>query len=248
MSDYSKVKEHILLVDTDTSHCQKLTSYLEMHSYFVTSLHSREEVIDFLLENSCDLIVSEALFLGESALEFCKKIYENEQIPFIFLSVVGQTSDKVLGLEFGADDYIEKPCDNRELLARIKAVLRRSKKEMKEKTPFSEMFLFEGWTLNTNARHVLNPKKEIINLSGAEYKLLYSFILKPHEVISREELTEILQGYSDNYERNPFDRSIDVQISRLRTKLNEKQRVAKFIKTVRGDGYVFTAKVSRTLA
>ncbi len=245
MNETLRLKEHILLVDDDSEHCQKLTSYLEMHSYFVTSLKSREEVFDFLTKESCDLIVSEALFLGESALEFCKKIYENEQIPFIFLSVVGQTSDKVLGLEFGADDYIEKPYDNRELLARIRAVLRRNKKQKEEKNTFSEMYTFEGWALDTAARHIVNPKKEVVNLSGAEYKLLYALLMRPHEVITREELIELLQGYSDAYERNPFDRSIDVQISRLRAKLNEKQRATKFIKTVRGDGYVFTAKVNR---
>ncbi len=248
MTQYFKVKEHILIVDSDSGHCKKLSDYLEMHSYFVTTMQKREEVFAFLAENTCDLILSEALFLGESALEFCKKIQDNEQIPFIFVSVLDETSDKVLGFEFGADDYIAKPYDNRELLARIKAVLRRVKQKNKEKLHFSEFLVFDSWALNTNARHLVDPNKEIISLSGAEYKLLYSFLVKAHEVISREDLTEILQGYSDSYERNPFDRSIDVQISRLRAKLREKERSEKFIKTVRGDGYVFTAKVRKEFA
>ncbi len=240
-----KAKEHILLVDSDINYCTELISYLEMHSYIVTYVKNKAEAIALLAERKFDLILSEALFENENALEFCKKIYESEDISFIFLSKLGEISDRVLGLEFGADDYLDKNCDKRELIARIKAVMRRTKKQRKFKNQLSEHYIFEDWALSTQARHLIDANKEIVNLSGAEYKLLFTFLKKPHKVISREELIEILQGYTDEFGRNPFDRSIDVQVSRLRAKLKEKQRITKLIKTVRGDGYVFTAQVKR---
>ncbi len=141
-----------------------------------------------------------------------------------------------------------KPFEKRELLARIKAVLRRAKIAHKAEEPSAvHYYKFEEFTLDCTSRHLINGEEEIVELSGAEYRLLHYFLTKAQQVLSRESLIEVIQGRTDVYERSPFDRSIDVQVSRLRARLKDNERQVRLIKTVRGDGYVFTGKVDTIL-
>ena len=163
-------------------------------------------------------------------------------IPVIFLTALGEATDRVVGLELGADDYVVKPFEPRELLARIRAVLRRSGGSSSARgEPQCRAYRFNGWTLDLTARHLRDPEGMVVNLSGAEFRLLQLLLEHPRQVLSRELLQE--QGQGREAERSPFDRSLDVQICRLRARLRDKGREGGLIKTVRGDGYVFAADV-----
>lgn len=236
-------KETILIVDEDKESAKELAQYLEKHGYTAAIVGSGKEMFSFLQEQRCIFLFLECSLKEEDGLEVCKKLRQISSIPLIFLSEIAEPADRTIGLEMGADDYLAKPYDKRELLARMKAILRRTQGKLKAEGYLPLFYRFDNWLLDCTLRHLLDENKEIIHLSGAEYKLLLFFLSKPQQVFSREELMEALQGSADIYDRSPFDRSIDIQISRLRKRLREKDRPTQCIKTVRGDGYVFTADV-----
>ena len=200
-----------------------------------------------------DLIVLDIMMPGEDGLSLCRRLRAAEglsSVPVIFLTALGDTADRVVGLELGADDYVVKPFQPRELLARIRAVLRRSGRVADVSADAGrpeKAYHFSGWTLDVSARHLIAPGGMVVNLSGAEYRLLTIFLEHPQKVLSRDFIQDELQGQETD--RSPFDRSLDVQVCRLRARLRDtgdgdKGRENKLIKTVRGDGYVFTSAIT----
>ncbi len=236
--------ENILIIAKNGENCQKLGTYLEQYSYRISYLPNSTDAFYFLLENKCDFIIAGYSVIAEEDLEFCKNLRSRMNIPLIALSDSQELSDKVMLLELGADDYITTPCENREVLARIRTIIRRLSYSSHAQTQVPKYYHFDGWKLDCQERLLVDMRGETINLSGAEYKLLLYFLSKPQKVISREKLLEVIQGTGIFYERNPTDRSIDVQISRLRAKIKDNPKFTKYIKTVRGDGYVFATPVT----
>ncbi len=245
---------HLLVVDDDSDIRSLLADYLRRHGFTVESAADGTEMRQKLAENSFDLLVLDIMMPGEDGLSLCRSLRAKSQdanepdTPVIFLTALGEATDRVVGLELGADDYVVKPFEPRELLARIRAVLRRSGNSTSPKVDKVEAqaqcraYRFNGWTLDLIARHLRDPEGMVVNLSGAEFRLLQLLLEHPHQVLSREMLQE--QGQGREAERSPFDRSLDVQICRLRARLRDKGREGGLIKTVRGDGYVFAADVS----
>jgi len=158
----------------------------------------------------------------------------------IMLTAMGEDTDRIVGLEMGADDYLPKPFNPRELLARIKAVLRRAQTAATPSAVAGEMLRFEGWCIEVGSRRLLNLDGEEVPLSTGEWELLYAFVTHPRRVLSRDQLLDLARGRS----AVPFDRSIDIQVMRLRRKIEEDAREPRLIKTVRGGGYMFSAEVS----
>ncbi len=238
-------KELLLVVDDDQEIRDLLAAYLERHNFLVHKAANGEEMFALLPQHVYSLVVLDIMLPGEDGRALGRKLRSFSKVPLIFLTALGESQDKVTGLELGADDYIVKPFQPRELLARIRAVLRRSEPREESATVpqnASTIYSFNGWELHLTERHLRDPDSVIVNLSGAEFRLLRLFLEHPTEVLSRDFLQEApSMGLID---RSPFDRSLDVQICRLRSKLKDNGREARLIKTVRGDGYVFSADVT----
>lgn len=239
---------HIAVVDDDTEINDLLREFLTQHGYKTSTAHNAEELFALLkTQHDIDLIVLDLLMPGIDGLETCKRLKaEFNPMPIIMVTAISDVTEKILGLELGADDYLTKPFNPRELLARIKAVLRRSHHE----TPSAEnhaaaqpttgnILSFNGWKLNIATRQLLSHEDVEISLTSRTYDLLVAFLEHPQRVLSRDQLLTILS----NRTAEPFDRSIDVQVSRLRQKLNDDPKEPKLIKTVRSGGYLFTSPV-----
>jgi two-component system OmpR family response regulator len=189
-----------------------------------------------------DLVVLDLMLPGEDGLTLCRKLRADSDLPVIMLTARGDETDRIVGLEMGADDYVPKPFSPRELLARIKVVLRRARSLPRNLRPEEARVLrFAGWTLDTTTRNLLSPQGVVVALSGAEYRLLKVLLTHPNRVLNRDQLLDLTRGR----EAEPFDRSIDVQVSRLRQRLGDDPREPALIKTVRGEGYVLAAQVVR---
>ena len=193
-----------------------------------------------LARNSVDLIILDLMLPGDDGLTLCRKLRADRDVPVIMLTALGDTTDRIVGLEMGADDYLAKPFEPRELLARIKAVLHRARTlpgpvqaRMRGKIRFAD------WTLDANARHLLSPQGVVVPLSGGELSLLNVFLSHPGHVLSRDQLLELARGR----EASPFERSIDVQVGRLRRRLGDDGKEPQIIKTVRNAGYVLAVAV-----
>jgi two-component system OmpR family response regulator len=179
---------------------------------------------------------------GEGGLEFARWLRAQSDVPIVMLTAMGEETDRIIGLELGADDYVPKPFNPRELLARIRAVLRRAGDAPERRTELSARNLrFGGWTLEPARRRLLNPEGVEVALTGGEYDLLVALVERSNRVLTRDMLLDLLRGR----QAGPFDRAIDVAISRLRRKLEDDGRNAQLIKTVRGGGYVLAATVER---
>ena len=234
-------RQTICLVDDDQEILGLLSDYLKQHGFVVNCAESGAALMDMLRHSQPDLIVLDVMMPGQDGFVVCREVRKQWQIPIIFLSALGESMDRVVGLELGADDYMVKPFEPRELLARIRSVLRR-KGGTSAPGRFHEKgcLSFAGWRLDRAVRCLHSPCGVMVNLSGAEYRLLMAFLRNPQTVLSRDALMELTQGRS----MDAFDRSIDVQVSRLRTRLrDENGEEAGLIKTVRGDGYIWTADV-----
>jgi len=234
-------KDHILVVDDDTEIRQLLKTYLEKQGLRASTATDGKAMWDVLNKSSINLIVLDLMLPGESGLSLCRKLCADTNIPVIMLTALGEETDRIVGLEMGADDYLVKPFNPRELLARINSVLRRVRAfpETIEQTPAKGLLKFANWTLDTVARHLISTDNVIVPLSGGEYRLLRVFLDRPNRVLSRDQLLELVSGK----QAMPFDRSIDVQVGRLRKKLGDDSREPRLIKTVRSAGYVFTETV-----
>lgn len=236
---------HILVVDDHHDIRDLLSKYLTKNGFRVSEADGGTKMRQVLKTAAIDLIVLDVMMPGEDGLTLCRHVRENENIPVILLTALGEETDRIVGLEIGADDYVTKPFNPRELLARIKSVLRRAhaipRQEQVEDD--AEMMKFDGWTLQIHQRELISPAGVTVPLSAADYRLLVTFLKRPTIVLSRDQLLDLTSGRTAQI----FDRSIDNQVSRLRKKIEEDPKTPKLIKTVRGGGYVFTAKVEGKL-
>lgn len=233
---------HILVVDDDREIRSLLTRFLGEHGFRVTTAPDGRAMRQILADWRIDLVVLDVMLPGEDGLSLCRRLRAESKLPIIMLTAVGQDTDRIVGLEIGADDYLPKPFNPRELVARIKVVLRRASAEPATGGSLSNgQFRFAGWMFDCTRRRLESPDGVLVDLSGAEFNILTAFVERPNRVLSREQLLDLARSRASI----PFDRSIDVQVSRLRQKLEVDPRRPGLIKTVRGGGYVLAAEVER---
>ncbi|AVO47069.1 MULTISPECIES: response regulator [Hyphomicrobiales] len=231
---------HILLVDDDHEIRQLTSKFLRQSGFKVTGARDGREMREVLANTDVDLVVLDLMLPGTSGLDLCRELRAASSIPIVILTARGEETDRIVGLELGADDYLGKPCSSRELAARIRAVLRRTMAEP-ARDHDKWMFCFDGWTLDTRRRELVDNRGVVIDLSSSEYDLMVSFCEAPQRVLTREHLLDTAR----NRVSTGYDRSIDVQVSRLRSKLMSCPGSEDMIKTVRGAGYLFSPKVTR---
>ena len=236
---------HLLVVDDDREIRSLVAQFLTKHGYRVTGVRDGAEMMRTLDGARVDLIVLDLMLPGEDGLSLCRRLRatpQTAQTPVIMLTAMGEETDRIVGLEMGADDYLAKPFSPRELLARIKAVLRRVSAPPVAGAPAAAgtVLRFEGWSLDLTKRELRSPDGVLVQLSAGEYDLLVAFVEHPQRVLTRDQLLDLARGRS----AVPFDRSIDVQVSRLRRKIEPDPADPTLIKTVRGGGYLFTPTVS----
>ena len=235
--------DRILVVDDDSEIRRLLKQYLEKNGYRVTTVGDGAGMWQALDDERVDLIVLDLMLPGTDGLELCRTLRTRSRIPVIMLTARGDEMDRVLGLEMGADDYLAKPFSARELLARIKVVLRRVRDlPVDPHADDAEQRVFSGWKLDTRTQHLTSPDGVVIPLSNAEYRLLQVLVTHANRVLTRDQLLDLTQGR----DAGPFDRSIDVLIGRLRRRLGDDAKLPTLIKTVRGRGYIFTGKISKS--
>ena len=233
-------RPHVLIVDDDREIRGLLAQYLEKHDFRTTAVADGKDMRRVLDRTHIDLLVLDLMLPGEDGLALCRELRSRSQLPIIMLTARGEDVDRIVGLELSADDYVAKPFNPRELLGRIKAVLRRSAHAPRDPSPESVRgFAFGGWRLDTVTRTLTNSTGREVALSGAEYRLLAVLLGAGNRVLTRAQLTELLRGR----DADPFDRSIDVRVSRLRQILGDDARAPQIIKTVYGEGYVIGISV-----
>ncbi|WP_284615278.1 response regulator [Aquabacterium humicola] len=235
--------DHLLLVDDDRALLGLLGDYLRAAGYRISTAGNGREMRRVLAQQPVDLVVLDLMLPGDDGLALCRELRSRDapQIPVLMLSARGDEADRVLGLEMGADDYLAKPFASRELLARIRSVLRRTRAlpPNLQKGHDARRLVFAGWTLDTTARHLLDGDGALVALTGGEYRLLRVLLDHANRVLTRDQLLTLTQGR----DADPFDRSIDLLVSRLRRRLRDDAREPRLIKTVRNEGYVFCAEV-----
>ncbi len=224
---------HVLVVDDDASLRELLTVYLRQAGYEVSGVEDGQAMFAWLEEHEADLVILDLMLPGEDGLTLARRLRTKDDTPIIMLSARGEDIDRIVGLEVGADDYLAKPFNPRELLARIRAVLRR--RAPAAEAGAADTFTFGPYRLDITARQ-LTRDGEPVTLTGSEFDLLRIFVEHPNKMLHRDRLLDLLKGY----ERNPFDRSIDVQVARLRAKVEPTKKQPIYIRTVWGRGYIFT--------
>jgi two-component system, OmpR family, response regulator len=235
-------KARILVVDDDPQIRQMLSRYLTDNGMVASQAKDGTELLFLLDHQSYDLILLDIMLPGMDGVSLCRTIRTSSSIPIILLTAVTSDTDKVVGLEVGADDYVSKPFNPRELLARIRAVLRRANGSAIVAAAAGDTLMFEGWTMNLQRRTLLDPLGTLTELTSNEFDLLAVFVQKPQMVLSREQLLDSTHGQMSHQ----LDRSIDVQISRLRRKIEKNPQSPQIIKTMRSEGYLFAAIVERS--
>ena len=234
---------HILVVDDDREIRSLVSHFLRKHGFRVTDAADGRAMMEVLDGGRFDLVVLDLMLPGEDGLTLCRRVRAASSLPIIMLTAMGEETDRIVGLEMGADDYLPKPFNPRELLARIRAVLRRAGAEAPEPAEDAGgTRVFEGWSLDLAKRELRAPDGTLVPLTAGEYDLLAAIVERPGRVLSRDQLLDLTRGR----EAVPFDRSVDVQISRLRRKLEPGAKEPQIIKTVRGGGYVFACEVTRS--
>ncbi|NYZ13325.1 response regulator [Azospirillum sp. RWY-5-1] len=236
---------HLLVVDDDREIRSLVSQFLTRHGFRVTAARDGQEMMKALETARIDLIVLDLMLPGEDGLSLCRRLRAGSAtaaVPIIMLTAMGEETDRIIGLEMGADDYLAKPFGPRELLARIKAVLRRAVAvpAAPGAAPTGTLLRFEGWSLDVAKRELRSPDGVLVQLSAGEYDLLVAFVEHPQRVLNRDQLLDLARGRA----AVPFDRSVDVQVSRLRRKIEPDPADPTIIKTVRGGGYIFTPAVT----
>lgn len=235
------VNPHILVVDDDREIRDLLARYLERQSFRVTAVRDAREARRIWPSTTFQMVILDLMLPGEGGLDFARWLRAESDVPILMLTALGEENDRIIGLELGADDYLTKPFNPRELLARMRAVMRRASEAGEKRESGSKTLFFNGWTLESARRRLLNPEGTEVPLTGGEYDLLVALLDRANKVLTRDMLLDLLRGR----QAGPFDRAIDVAISRLRRKLEDDGRHAQLIKTVRGGGYVLAAEVTR---
>ena len=233
----------ILIVDDDQKTRTLLKTYLEKNQYEVRLAHNGEA---FLAEfqryaDELSLVILDVMLPDTDGFALCKIVRRKSNVPIIMLTASSDETDRVVGLELGADDYVPKPCNPRELLARVRAVLRRRQEPRTVDDGMGAACEFAGWRLDLVRRELRSPQSVVVNLSSGEFSLLRAFVERPQRVLTRDQLLDLARGR----ESDAYDRAIDVQISRLRRKLDDGGG-GELIRTIRSEGYMFTSKVTRT--
>ena len=232
-------QDHVMVVDDDLEIRSLLRDYLQKNGYRVTAAGDGKGMWQAFEAAQPDIVVLDVMLPGDDGLTLCRDLRARSQIPIIMLTARGEETDRIVGLEMGADDYLPKPFSPRELLARIKSVLRRTRSLPENLQPDTARSMrFSGWALDVATRNLCSPQGVVVALSGTEFKLLRIFLAHPNRVLSRDQLIDLMLSR----DASPFDRSIDVQVSRLRHRLDDAADPA-IIKTVRGEGYVLAAPV-----
>jgi two-component system OmpR family response regulator len=233
--------DHILIVDDDREIRSLLGDYLQRNGFRASAVADGKAMWAALESGRVDLVILDVMLPGEDGFVLCRSLRARGDVPVIMLTAKGEDIDRIVGLELGADDYLAKPFNPRELLARIKSVLRRHRSVPSNlQAEPVEALRFAGWTLDLASRNLISPQQVVVALSGAEYRLLRVFLTYPNRVLSRDQLMDLTVGR----EADPLDRSVDVQVSRLRQRLGDDAREPAIIKTVRGEGYVLSTAVA----
>ncbi len=235
---------HILVVEDDGEMRNLVARLLREAAFRVSTARDGREMWDVLDSPAGlpDLILLDVMLPGASGLDLLRRLRERSRMPVMMLTARGEEMDRVLGLELGADDYVAKPFAPRELVARVRALLRRAAPAEAQPDPRSRRIAFAGWVLDIARRELTSPEGVAVDLSGAEYDLLIAFLEHPQRVLSREQLLEVAKRRVGS---DPFDRTVDVQVSRLRRKIEPEEDSPSLIKTVRGAGYMLVAEVTR---
>ena len=230
----------VLLVDDEPSLREPLAEYLARQGFVVRQAEDAAKARSALLEETPDLVLLDIMMPGEDGLSLCRHLSETKHLPVIMLTAKGEAMDRIVGLEIGADDYVAKPFEPRELVARIRSVLRRSSKTAPA-TDEDALYEFDGWKLDPLKRKLTDPQGTVVPVSSAEFRLLVAFLNHPRQVLDRDRLLDMVQGR----EAHLFDRAVDNQVSRLRRKMEDDSRDPKLIQTVWGGGYRLAADVRR---
>ncbi len=233
---------HILVVDDHSEIRDLLKRFLEQHGMRVSCARDGKEMKRLLDEREFDLLVLDLMMPGEDGLTLCRELRVKSRLPIIMLTAMGEETDRIIGLEMGADDYLSKPFNPRELLARIKAVMRRTQVEsLPVPETLTRDLRFDRWLLDVNRRELVDEEGVGMSLSTAEFDLLKVFLERPLRVLSRDQLLDLARGR----EAVAFDRAIDTLVSRLRRKLERDPKNPELIKTIWGGGYLFAADVTQ---
>jgi two-component system OmpR family response regulator len=235
--------DHVLVVDDDREILALIAAFLEKHGMLVSTATSGRQMRAALERGPVDVIILDRMLPGEDGLVLCRELRAGKwrAVPVLMLTALGDETERIIGLEMGADDYMAKPFGVRELLARVRAVLRRTRMlpPNLQATDSPPRLGFGDWQLDTTARHLLDASGTMVALSGAEYRLLRVFLDHPQRVLTRDQLLNLTQGRDADI----YDRSIDLLVSRLRQRLGDDAREPRYIKTLRSEGYVFSASV-----
>ncbi|MDW6021258.1 response regulator transcription factor [Mesorhizobium sp. BAC0120] len=234
-----KSDAHILIVDDDTETRTLLTDFFQKRGLSVSVAGDGDEMRAVIRRKPIDVVVLDVMLPDANGFDLCRELRAHSPVPIIMLTAVTETTDRVVGLEIGADDYVPKPFDPRELLARIRAVLRRFDPASTAARTAPQIYGFAGWTLDCARRRLMAPDKVRVELTNAEFNLLQAFVRSAQRVLTRDQLIE-LAGGDTGYS---YDRSVDILISRLRRKMEDNPRTPKLIRTIRGGGYQFVPEV-----
>ena len=232
----------LLVVDDDHDIRDLLGRFLRQHGFEVLLAQDGVQMDEQLSKHAVDLIILDLMMPGEDGMSICRRLRARSSIPILMLTAITEDVECILGLETGADDYLSKPFNPREVLARIKAILRRAEAKQTALSPApvaKKAYVFAGWKLDDTRRQLFSPDATEVILSSGEYDLLAILVKHPQQVLSRDRLLTLTKNRS----AEAYDRSIDIQISRLRQKLEEDTRNPQLIKTVRGNGYIFSCAV-----
>jgi len=232
-------KKRLILVDDDAEICSLLGKALEAEGFDVQTCDSAAVMRETLDTFDADLIVMDLMMPGEDGITATRALRTESSIPVLMLTAKGDEVDRIIGLEMGADDYMSKPFNVRELVARIRAILRRTQQGLNPMGAAAKMLAFEGWNLSVNKRDLYRENGDAVPLTSGEFELLHAFLSAPGRVLSRDFLLEQTKGR----QMHAFDRSVDIQVSRLRNKIEVDPKNPQFIKTIRSGGYMFTAQV-----
>ena len=236
-----ETKPHILLVEDARDIREPLARYLREQGYRATTAADAVAARKVMKGSAIDLVVLDIMMPGEDGLSLCRHLTESRAIPTIFLTARSEATDRIVGLEIGADDYVVKPFEPRELVARIRSVLRRTARGAGDTTQANEDFMFDSWRLDPLKRRLIDPEGAIVAISSVEFRLLMAFLEHPRQVLDRDRLLDMVQGR----EAHLFDRAVDNQVSRLRRKIEVDSRNPQVIQTVWGGGYMLAADVRR---